>query len=91
MRYDIKVTTRPIGAFIFFSQIISSEFHYILIYNINAGRSEVLGIFNVILGIYSISNLDFFNYNILKYCMFPNAGTIDMVAFELLLSLYPVF
>jgi len=90
MWYDIKMTTGPIGAFIFFSQIISSEFHYILIYNINAEHPKVLGIFNVVLGIYSISNLDFFNHDIFKYCMFPNAGTIDMVAFELLLSLYPV-
>ena len=90
MWYDIRMTTGPIGAFIFFSQIVSSEFHYILIYNINAGHPEVLGIFNAILGIYSISNLDFFNHDIFKYCMFPNAGTVDMVAFELLLSLYPV-
>ena len=90
MKYDIRVTTGPIGSFLFFSQIISSEFHYILIYSINANNPTTLNIFNAILGIYSISNLDFFNHDIFKYCIFQRAGTIDIVAFELLLSLYPV-
>ena len=90
MKYDIRITTGPIGSFIFFSQIISSEFHYILIYSINANNPTTLNIFNGIFGIYSISNLDFFNHDIFKYCIFQGAGTIDIVAFELLLSLYPV-
>ena len=90
MKYDIRVTTGPFGSFLFFSQIISSEFHYILIYSINANNPTTLNIFNAIFGIYSISNLDFFNYDIFKYCLFQRAGTIDIVAFELLLSLYPV-
>ena len=90
MTYDIKITTGLLGSFIFFSQLISSEYHCTLIYTINANHPQVLKTFNAILGIYSISNLDFFNYNILKYCMFQGAGTIDMVAFELLLSLYPI-
>ena len=90
MRYDIRMTTGPIGSFIFFSQIISSEFHYILIYTINANNPTTLNIFSTILGVYSISNLDFFNYDIFNYCIFQRAGTIDIVAFELLLSFYPV-
>ena len=90
MKYDIRMTTGPIGSFIFFSQIISSEFHYILIYSINANNPTTLNVFNAILGIYGISNLDFFNHDIFKYCIFQGAGTIDIVAFELLLSLYPV-
>ena len=90
MKYDIRITTGPIGSFIFFSQIISSEFHYILIYSINANNPTTLNIFNAIFGLYSVSNLDFFNHDIFKYCIFQGAGTIDIVAFELLLSLYPV-
>ena len=90
MRYDIRMTTGPIGSFIFFSQLVSSEFHYILIYTINANNPTTSNIFSAILGIYSISNLDFFNYDIFNYCIFQRAGTIDIVAFELLLSLYPV-
>ena len=90
MRYNIRMTTGPIGSFIFFSQLVSSEFHYILIYTINANNPTTSNIFSAILGIYSISNLDFFNYDIFKYCIFQRAGTIDIVAFELLLSIYPV-
>ena len=90
MMFDIRMTTGPIGSFIFFAQIISSEYHYILIYSINANNPTTLKTFNAILGIYSISNLDFFNHDIFKYCIFQRAGTIDIVAFELLLSLYPV-
>ena len=88
--FDIRMTTGPIGSFIFFAQIISSEYHYTLIHSINANNPTTLKIFNVILGIYSILNLDFFNYDIFKFCIFQRAGTIDIVAFELLLSLYPV-
>jgi len=90
MTYDIEITTGLFGPFVFFSQLISSEYHYILIYTINSNHPVALEIFNIIFGIYSISNLDFFNYDILKYCMFRGAGTIDIVAFELLLSLYPI-
>ena len=90
MMFDIRITTGPIGSFIFFAQIMSSEYHYNLIYSINANNPTTLNAFNVILGIYSISNLDFFNYDTFKYCIFQGAGTIDIVAFELLLSLYPV-
>ena len=90
MMFDIRMTTGPIGSFIFFAQIISSEYHYILIYSINANNPTTLNAFNAILGIYSISNLDFFNHDVFKYCIFQRAGTIDIVAFELLLSLYPV-
>ena len=90
MTFDIRITTGPIGSFIFFSQIISSEYHYILIHAINANSPTTLNIFNAILGIYSISNLDFFNYDVFKYCIFQRAGTIDIVAFELLLSIYPI-
>ena len=90
MMFDIRMTTGPIGSFIFFAQIISSEYHYIVIYSINANNPTTLNAFNAILGIYSIANLDFFNYDVFKYCIFQGAGTIDIVAFELLLSLYPV-
>ena len=90
MMFDIRMTTGPIGSFIFFVQIVSSEYHYILIYSINVNNPTILKTFNAILGIYSISNLDFFNHDIFKYCIFQRAGTIDIVAFELLLSLYPV-
>ena len=90
MMFDVRITTGPIGSFIFFAQIISSEYHYILIYSINANHPTILRTFNVILGVYSIANLDFFNHDAFKYCIFQRAGTIDIVAFELLLSLYPV-
>jgi len=90
MTFNIKITTGLLGSFVFFSQLISSEYHYILIYSLNANRPAVLQIFNVLLGIYSVSNLDFFNYDIFKYCIFKSAGTIDIVAFELLISLYPM-
>ena len=90
MMFDIRITTGPIGSFIFFAQIISSEYHYILIYSINANNPTTLKIFNAILGVYSVANLDFFNHDAFKYCIFQRAGTIDIVAFELLLSLYPV-
>ena len=90
MLFNIRMTTGPIGSFIFFAQIISSEYHYILVHSINANNPTTLKIFNVILGIYSISNLDFFNYDVFRYCIFQRAGSIDIVAFELLLSLYPV-
>ena len=90
MMFDIRMTTGPIGSFVFFAQIISSEYHYFLMHYINSKNPTTLNAFNVILGIYSISNLDFFNYDDFKYCIFQGAGTIDIIAFELLMSLYPV-
>jgi len=37
-----------------------------------------------------MSNLNFFYHNIFSYCLFSSAGAVDILAFNLLLSLYPV-
>ena len=90
MAYDLRMTTGPIGAFLFFSQIVGSQYHYALVYSINANTATTVAISNVLLAFYSISNLNFFNHGIFSYCLFKRAGTIDIIAFELLLSFYPV-
>ena len=90
MAYDIRMTTGPIGAFLFFSQIVGSQYHYTLVYSINANTATTVAISNILLAFYSISNLNFFNHSIFSYCLFKRAGTIDIIAFELLLSFYPV-
>jgi len=45
---------------------------------------------DIAITIYSISNLEFFHHDVFSYCLFPNAGTVDVLAFSLLLSFYPV-
>ena len=90
MAYNIRMTTAPIGAFLFFSQIIASHYHSHLVYSININNPSTLDTSNVLNALYSISNLVFFNHNIFSFCLFKRAGTADIKAFELLLSFYPV-
>ena len=90
MAYNIRMTTGPIGAFLFFSQIISSQYHFAFDYSVKANSDETLEASNIMITIYSISNLQFFQHDVFSYCLFPNAGTIDILAFNLLLSFYPV-
>jgi len=88
MAYNIRMTTGPIGAFLFFSQIISSQYQFS---SIKANSDETVdATSNIVITIYSISNLEFFQHDVFSYCLFSSAGTVDVLAFNLLLSFYPV-
>ena len=91
MSYNIRMTTGPIGAFLFFSQIVSIQYRFVFDYSVKANYDETLTASNIVIAIYSITNLQFFEHNVFSYCMFSNAGTVDVLAFNLLLSFYPVF
>ena len=88
MSYNVRMTTGVVSAYLFFSQIISSQY-YILSIQVNRGIS--LTISNIVTTIYSISNLEFFQHDTFSYCLFSNAGSVDILAFKLLLSFYPIF
>ena len=90
MAYNIRMTTGPIGAYLFFSQIISSQYHFALDYSVKSNSDETFYFSNIVIAIYSISNLQFFQHNVFSYCLFSNAGTVDILAFNLFLSFYPV-
>ena len=90
MAYNVRMTTGPIGAFLFFSQIISSQYRFAFDYSVKANSYGTLQASNILITIYSISNLQFFHHDVFSYCLFPNAGTVDILAFNLLLSFYPI-
>ena len=90
MAYNIRMTTGPIGAFLFFSQIISSQYRFAFNYSVKADSEETLAASDIVATIYSISNLQFFHHDVFSYCLFPSAGTVDILAFNLVLSFYPV-
>ena len=91
MAYNIRMTTGPIGAYLFFSQIISSQYRFVFDYSVKANYDETLAASNIVIAIYSMTNLQFFEHDVFSYCMFSNAGTVDILAFNLILSFYPVF
>ena len=82
------MTTRLISAYLFFSQIIGNHYYYT---SFKANTDLAIATFNIITAIYGISNLELFQHDIFSYCLFPNAGTIDILAFKLLISFYPFF
>ena len=88
MSYNIRMTTGLISAYLFFSQIIGNYYYYT---TLKANTDLEFTTFNIIVAIYSISNLELFQHDIFSYCLFPNAGTVDILAFKLLLSFYPFF
>ncbi|XP_065905260.1 uncharacterized protein [Dysidea avara] len=90
MVFNIRLTTGPISAFLFFSQIISSQYHLDFNYGLNVASATTLNISSALLAVYGVSNLNFFQHDIFSYCLFTNAGTIDILAFNVLLSLYPL-
>ena len=87
MSYNIRMTTGVISAYLFFSQISSSR-HYFLALKSTRGISHVIS--SIVQLIYSISNLEFFQCDTFSYCLFSNAGTVDILAFKLLLSFLPI-
>ena len=88
MSYNIRMTTGLISAYLFFSQIIGNYYYYTAL---KVNTNLAFTTFNIIVAIYSISKLEFFQHDIFSYCLFPNAGTVDILAFKLLLSFYPIF
>ena len=91
MAYNVRMTTGPIGAFLFFSQIISSHYSFAFVYSLKGSSDKSLSATNIVVTLYSITNLEFFNHDIFSYCLFPSAGTVDVISFNMLLSFYPVF
>ena len=90
MAYNIRMTTGPIGAFLFFSQTISSHYNFAFDYSRKSNYEGAHTCHSIIIGIYSITNLQFFHHDLFSYCLFPNAGPVDILSFNLLLSFYPV-
>ena len=90
MAFNIRMTTGPISAFLFYSQIVSSTYRFAFDYSHRDGST--LEVSNIVIALYSFCNLDFFSYDKFgTYCIFQNAGTVDILAFNLLLSFYPLF
>ena len=90
MSYNIRMTRGPFSAFLFYSQIISSQYHRNVDYFLNIDSPATLSASNILLTIYSTSNLNLFQHEQLSYCLFTAAGTVDVLGFNALLSLYPV-
>ena len=90
MAFNIRMTTGPVGAYLFFAQIIGSYYHFIFDYSVKDKSNEAYDSSDAVTIIYSVSNLQFFQHEIFSYCLFSNAGTVDIIAFDLLLSFYPV-
>ena len=88
MSYNIRMTTGLISAYLFFSQIIGNHYYYS---SFKANTHLEFTTSNIIVAIYSISNLELFQHNIFSYCLFPNAGAVDILAFKLLASFYSSF
>ena len=88
MSYNVRMTTGMISAFLFVSQIIGSYDHYS---SLKANTDLPITVSNIVRSIYSITNLEFFQHDKFSYCLFSNAGSVDILAFKLLLSFYPVF
>ena len=89
MSYNIRITTGLISAYLFFSQIIGNYYYYAPV-PVKGGTNFSFTISSIIATIYSISNLEFFQNDMFSYCLFSNAGTVDILAFKLLLSFYPI-
>jgi len=91
MAYNIRLTGAPISAFLFFSQILGSQNHIGFIHSVDENYPGALCFSDILHALYSITNLNFFNHEVFRYCMIPNAGTVDIIAFTLLTAFYPIF
>ena len=90
MTFNIRVTSGLFGAFLFFAQVIGSEVNFAFNYRINATTHGEFIFSKVLFSIYSLFNLELFQYDTFSYCLFESAGTVDILAFKLLASLYPL-
>ena len=88
MSYNVRMTTGVISAFLFCSQIIGSHSYYP---SLQANTNLPFIVSNIVISIYSITNLEFFQHDAFSYCLFSNAGSVDILAFKLFLSFYPIF
>ena len=90
MTYNIRVTSGLFGAFMFIAQILGSEINFTFNYRINAATHGELEFSKILFSLYSIFNLELFRHDTFSYCLFENVGTVDILAFTLFASLYPL-
>ena len=91
MTFNIRITSGLFGAFLFFAQVIGSNKLFAFSYRINSvAHSEEFIYPKLLISLYNVFNLEFFQYDTFSYCLFANAGTVDILAFKLLASLYPL-
>ena len=90
MTYNIRVTSGLFGAFMFIAQILGSEINFTFNYRINAATRGELEFSKILFSLYSIFNLELFRHDMFSYCLFENVGTVDILAFTLFASLYPL-
>ena len=67
MSYNVRMTTGVISALLFFSQIIGSHNYYS---SLKANTDLPFTISNILISIYSITNLDFFQHNVFLLLVF---------------------
>ena len=91
MSYNIRMTTGLISAYLFFSQIIGNHYYYTAL-KVNTDLEFTTS--NIIVAIYSISNLEFFQHDIFfillvsKYWSWRYFG---LQTFSIILSIIPSF
>ena len=85
---NISFTSGALNGFIFFAQVVDSL--ALNAYDISGVYSPpiVIELMEFYEFIYRMFNLDFFNVNLLSFCLWEGARTLDMLAFKLVSILY---
>ena len=93
--FGISLVSGPVGAFIFYSQATTGYFHFAFTEDIIKAQEstttpyEVSTPTKVLDGIYSLSNLNFFNNFIPVFCLTKNLNRLEAISLEYASALYP--
>ena len=88
--FHIKVTSAPMVAFVFFSQIAVSAFVGLIGNKLIFNPSVVYNFLNILISFYGIWNLDFFHFILPPFCISPYIKPIHITFLHFISAIYPL-
>ena len=91
MFFHINVTTAPMVAFVFFSQVAVSAFSNMISSKVVFNSNTIYRFLNILVSFYGIWNLDFFHFVIPLFCVSPQIKPVHITFLYFISAIYPLF
>ena len=88
--FHINITSAPMVAFVFFSQIAVSAFSSLVSNKLIFSATVIYRFLNILISFYGIWNLDFFRFIIPPFCVSPHIKPIHITFLYFISAIYPL-
>ena len=91
MFFHIRLTSAPMVAFVFYSQVVVSAFSSMVSNRLIFNSTIIYNFLNILVSFYGIWNLDFFRFIIPPFCVSPQIKPVHIYFLYFISAIYPLF